>query len=296
MRVVVTGSGGMVGRAVRRHCEAIGDLVFAFDHQSLDISDSDQVMRKIQASEPEAVINCAAWTDVDGCEGDHGRAFAANADGPENLAKASQASNAQLVTISTDYVFDGTKAKGFYTQEDSPNPQSVYGKAKLQGERRATAAHPAGTVVVRTGFIFGVGGTNFLSTVVARARRGEKLKAIGDSWGTPTYARDLAVRLRELAAAGHAGIFHVANAGDGVSYVEFAEAAVAAGGIIGASIEGIEMNSLERPAARPRNSRLKCLASDQLGLAPLPFWKDSLRDFVSLESAAVAGPSATAQL
>lgn len=285
----------MVGRAVRTHCEARADFVMAFDHQSLDISDSDLVMQTVLAHKPEAVINCAAWTDVDGCELDPERADAANGAGPENLARASEAVNATLVTISTDYVFDGMK-EGFYTQEDTPNPRSVYGKSKLDGELRAQAAHPGSTVVVRTGFIFGIGGTNFLSTVIERARRGEKLKAISDSWGTPTYALDLAVRLRELAMLKHAGVFHVANDGDGVTYVEFAEAAIAAGGVVGARVERISMDTLNRPAPRPRNSRLKCLASSQLGLATLPFWEDSLRDFVSFADASSTAPELIARV
>ncbi len=281
MRVLVTGASGMVGRAVVKHCSSIGDEVVANDHGTLDIGDPDLVMQTIQVDKPEAVINCAAWTDVDGCELDHGHAYAANAAGPENLAKASSVIGATLVTISTDYVFDGKKT-GFYTQHDEPHPVSVYGVSKLEGEQRAQRVYPGGTIVVRTGFVFGVGGSNFLSTIVERARRGEKLKAISDSYGTPTYARDLAVRLRELARLNHAGIFHVANAGDGVSYEEFARAALDAGGIATASLESVAMDSLHRPALRPRNSRLKCLRSVEIGLPPLPFWKDSLKDFVAL--------------
>ena len=285
----------MVGRAVRRRCESFGDLVAAFDHKSLDISDAEAVARVLNEIRPDAVINCAAWTDVDGCELDRDRAFAANSSGPENLAKASAAVNSAVVTISTDYVFDGTKP-GFYTQADAPHPESVYGDSKLQGELLARAAHPNGTVVVRTGFIFGVGGTNFLSTVVERARRGDKLKAISDSFGTPTYAWDLALRLRELALLKHPGIFHVVNAGDGVSYQEFAQAALELGGIENALVEGIETDSLARPAKRPRNSRLRCLRSVELGLSPLPFWKDSLGDFVSSKSAAAPSPGATGKV
>ena len=295
MRVMVAGAGGMVGRAVRKHCESSGDLVMAFDHQSLDISDSDLVMQTVLAHKPDAVVNCAAWTDVDGCERDQERAYAANSEGPENLARASEAVDATLVTISTDYVFDGTK-EGFYTQEDTPNPISVYGKSKLDGELRAQAAHPSATIVVRSGFIFGVGGTNFLSTVVERARRGEKLKAISDSWGTPTYARDLAVRLRELAALKRSAVFHVTNTGDGVSYVGFAEVAIAAAGMVGPNIESISMDSLSRPAPRPRNSRLMCLEFSKWGLAPLPFWQDSLRDFVSFEMAPAGQPELRAKV
>ena len=268
----------MVGRAVHEHCKSIGDEVLAYAHRTLDISDTALVLRALVKEKPDVVINCAAWTDVDGCEKDKERAFAANAHGPENLAMACKKVNATLVTISTDYVFDGTK-EGFYTQDDQPNPESIYGLSKLEGERCAQSAHPR-TVIVRTGFIFGTDGSNFLSTVVDRARRGEKIKAIADAYGTPTYARDLAVRLRELAQLNHPGVFHVANAGTGVSYEQFASEAVRIAGCVGVEVEGVQMDSLKRPAPRPRNSRLSCLYSDALGLPPLPDWREALREFV----------------
>jgi len=278
--VLVTGAGGMVGRAVCEYCRSEGDLVFAYDHQSLDIADGDRVRLTLQKDKPETVINCAAWTDVDGCELDEERAFAANGRGPENLAIASREIDARLVTISTDYVFDGEK-QGFYTQSDKPKPLSVYGASKLEGERLAQEAN-ARAIVVRTGFVFGHGGSNFLSTIIERAKRGEKLKAISDVYGTPAYAPDLARRLRELAQLDLPGIFHVVNSGDGVSYEEFARTALDLAGLASANLESVGMDSLRRPAPRPRNSRLKCLLSEALGLTPLPFWQDSLRDFVAL--------------
>ena len=272
----------MVGRAVSDYCRSVGDLVFSYDHRGLDISDPDRVNTTLKDNRPEVVINCAAWTDVDGCELDRERAFAVNATGPENLARVSSEIDAGLVTISTDYVFAGDK-DGFYTQRDQPGPESVYGLAKLEGERRAQLAH-ARTIVVRTGFVFGPGGSNFLSTIIERARRGEKLQAIRDAYGTPTYALDLASRLRELAQLDLPGTFHVVNAGPGVSYEEFARAALDLSGHASTNLESVEMDSLNRPAPRPRNSRLKCLLSDAIGLTPLPFWKDSLRSFAALDS------------
>lgn len=272
----------MVGRALSDYCRSLGDLVFSYDHQALDIADPNHVTRTLQLDKPEVVINCAAWTDVDGCELDPERAFAANARGPENLAQASKEVNAGLVTISTDYVFDGEK-EGFYTQRDQPNPRSAYGAAKLEGEHKTQLAY-ARTIVVRSGFIFGPGGSNFLSTIVERAGRGEKLKAIADAYGTPTYSRDLAVRLRELAQLDLPGTFHVVNAGEGVSYEVFARAALDLGGYSATHLESVATTSLNRPAPRPRNSRLRCLLSEAVGLTPLPFWKDSLKDFVALAS------------
>jgi dTDP-4-dehydrorhamnose reductase len=280
--VLVTGAGGMVGRAVCKYCQSEGDLVFAYDHQRLDIADSDRVTQTLELDQPEAVINCGAWTDVDGCELDKQRAFAANARGPKNLANASREINARLVTISTDYVFDGKK-EGFYTQRDQPNPTSVYGVSKLEGERLAQLAN-ARTIVVRTGFVFGPGGNNFLSTIIERAKRGEKLKAINDAYGTPTYGPDLARRLRELAQLDLPGTFHVVNSGEGVSYEEFARATLDLGGYAATNLATVAMASLQRPAPRPRNSRLKCLLSEALALPSLPFWKDSLSDFVAVDS------------
>ncbi|HLN97800.1 MAG TPA: dTDP-4-dehydrorhamnose reductase [Pyrinomonadaceae bacterium] len=277
----VTGAGGMVGRAVSEHCAAMGDVVSSFAHQELDISDRTSVMQTLEKDRPDFVINCAAWTDVDGCELDNERAFAVNASGPENLALAAREIGAGLITISTDYVFDGKK-DGFYTQRDQPSPESIYGLSKLAGERKAQAAH-ARTIIVRTGFVFGPRGTNFLSTIIARARRGERFKAIHDAYGTPSYAPDLARRLRELAQLDLPGIFHVVNAGPGVSYEEFARAALEYSGFPSLNLEIVAMDTLSRPAPRPRNSRLKCLLSEAIGLTELPFWKDSLKNFAALD-------------
>lgn len=269
----------MVGRALSHHCNVQGDTVFAYNHQTLDISNAGLVNATVVDRRPDVVINCAAWTDVDGCEVDHDRALAVNTEGPENLATACRNVGAGLLTISTDYVFDGTK-EGFYTQRDDPNPQSFYGVSKLEGERRAQLAF-ARTIVVRTGFIFGSGGKNFLSTVAERCRRGERLKAISDAWGTPTYAAHLAARLRELAELDLPGVFHVVNSGDGASYEEFTRAALEVAGCDQMNLETVSMRSLNRPAPRPSNSRLKCLLSEAVGLAPLPSWHEALSDFIT---------------
>jgi dTDP-4-dehydrorhamnose reductase len=271
----------MVGRTVTAYCKRQGDEVFAYERQALDISDRSVVGETLAKDQPETVINCAAWTDVDGCEHDRARALAANASGPENLAMGSRQVGAMLVTISTDYVFDGMH-DGFYTQQDDPNPLSIYGESKLEGERRAQVAS-ARTIVVRSGFIFGAGGRNFLSQLPDRARRGEKLKAIGDAWGTPTYSLHLAARLRVLAQLGLPGIYHVVNAGAGTSYVEFARAVVQELGSDQAALESISDSLLSRPAARPRNSRLRCLLAPAIGLEPLPDWRDAVREFVAAE-------------
>ncbi|MFN2405199.1 MAG: dTDP-4-dehydrorhamnose reductase [Pyrinomonadaceae bacterium] len=283
-KILITGAAGLVGRASVAHCLANGDEVVAcvrqsFDaRQALDIGDRAQVERVIERERPDAVINCAAWTDVDGCESDPEKAELANAIGPENLARACREVGAVFLTISTDYVFDGLK-DGFYTQRDEPRPLSVYGRFKLEGERRSQV-ECARTIVVRTGFIFGPGGRNFLSTVVDRVKHGEKLKAISDCWGTPTYGRDLAVRLRELVELDLPGVFHVVSSGEGASFETFTREALKLAGCEPGLVESVTMDELVRPAPRPRNSKLKCLLSDALGLRPLPPWQEGLACFL----------------
>jgi len=278
VKAMVTGAAGLVGRAVAQHCTRSGDQVIGLDHAALDISDARAVNATMDRERPDVLINCAAWTDVDGCELDPERAQLANARAPELLALACRRVGALLITISTDYVFDGEK-EGFYTQRDQPNPQSVYALSKLAGEQRSQNAW-ARTIVVRTGYIFGSGGTNFLSTMVERAHRGEHLKVINDSYGTPTYAPDLADRLRRLALLDLPGTYHVVNAGDGASFDDFARVAFEAAGLDTAPIETVSMTTLKRPAARPRNSRLRCLLSEAIGLPDLPSWKEAVRNFV----------------
>ena len=269
----------MVGRAMVEECLTSGDEVLACDHNTLDIADARAVETVITEQRPEVVVNCAAWTDVDGCESDQQRAYAVNAQAVANLAASSRHVGAVFVTISTDYVFDGLK-EGFYTQRDDPNPTSVYGAAKLEGERLAQAAS-ARTIIARTGWIFGMGGRNFLSTVIERARRGERLKAICDAYGTPTFADDLAKRLRELARLDMPGIYHIVNSGAGVSYEEFTRAALKAAHCGEVEIESVRLDALQRPAQRPRNSRLRCLLSEALGLPALPDWEDAVTIFAA---------------
>jgi dTDP-4-dehydrorhamnose reductase len=261
------------------HCSAGGDEVFGYDHRGLDIADAQAVESAIAARRPDAVINCAAWTDVDGCESNPAKAEQVNSLGPENLAHATQNAGALLITISTDYVFDGDKP-GFYTQRDQPRPISIYGRYKLEGERKAQEAH-ARSIIVRTGYIFGPGGKNFLSNVVTWAKDGKKLKAIRDYWGTPTYAVDLAVRLRELAALDLPGIYHVVSSGDGASFETFSVEAFRLAGLDTGMLEVVDGDTLGRPAPRPRNSRLKCLLSEAVGLSSLPHWQDGLARFIN---------------
>ena len=282
MRILITGAGGMLGRALDAHCRAAGDEVAAFDRATLDITRAGEVAAAFASARPRAVVNCAAWTDVDGCELNPERALSVNAVAVEILAAASRQVGASFVTVSTDYVFSGDK-EGFYTQRDDPEPRSAYGIAKLQGERRALVA-TARCSVARTSWVFGPGGKNFLARVIELARAGAPLKAIDDAFGTPTYAPHLAARLRELAERDLPGVYHVTNAGEGTSFYGFAREAVRLAGCDGARIEPVSQDSLRRPAPRPRNSRLRCLLSEATGLAPLPDWRAALAEFARRET------------
>lgn len=275
MKILITGAGGLVGGETVKYCSQIDDEVVALTRENLDIADREKVFAMLQTEIPDAVINCAAWTDVDGCETNHEKNYAANAYGVENLALGCRQSGAGLVTISTDYVFDGEKSD-FYTQRDDTNPQSVYGQAKLLGEHLALN-NLGRAIVVRSGWIFGAAGRNFLSKMPQLLLEGKAVKAIRDSHGTPTYAPHLARRLRELAEKDIPGIYHVTNAGDGTTYEGFARA------ISGADqnlIESVSFADLQRPAPRPQNSKLACLISGKLGFAPLPHWQEALNDYI----------------
>lgn len=274
MKILITGANGMVARAAVVHCLSIGDTVTALTRERMDITDRDAVLGMLADARPDAVLNCAAYTNVDGAESEAERSYAANASGVENLAIGCKAIDARFVTISTDYVFDGSNT-GFYTEDDEPNPQSVYAKSKLEGEQRSAAVNPA-SVIVRSGWIFGHGGTNFLSVMGDLLAARKTIKVIGDSYGTPTYAADLAKRLRELAEMNVAGLYHVTNAGDGISYLGFAEKVCEIGGFDRNLLEAVSFDDLKRPAPRPVSSKMSSIR----GLQSLPHWKKALTDFI----------------
>jgi dTDP-4-dehydrorhamnose reductase len=279
MKILVTGANGMVARAAIAHCQSVRDAVIALTHRELDISDREKVFKKFGENSPEIVFNCGAYTDVDGAETNEEEAYAANAAGPENLALAAKECGAVFVTISTDYVFGGQKG-GFYTEEDQPEPQSVYARSKYEGERRCAAANPD-SIVVRSGWIYGHHGSNFLSVVGDLLSKGGEVAAIDDCFGTPTFASDLAARMRELAATKAQGVFHAANFGAGVSYFEFAAAVAASLGIDPRVIKRVSHKDLKRPAPRPVNSRLRCLRSVTYGLPPMRDWMAALDEFLT---------------
>ena len=268
----------MVAKAAIAYCQSIGDEVVAKTRQELDISNKEDVFSLFEREKFDAVLNCAAYTNVDGAETNQIVCVMTNDAGVGNLAKSAKRINAAFVTISTDYVFDGTKGD-FYTQRDEPNPQGIYAKSKLMGENHARINY-ARSIIVRSGWIFGEGGTNFLSVMHKLLAEGKSIKAISDSYGTPTFAKDLAKRLRELAQLDLPGIYHVCNEGEGTTFAGFAEKVCELKGFDKNLIETVAMDSLSRPAPRPRDSRLKCLFSEKFGLSPLQNWEKALMEFL----------------
>ncbi len=268
----------MVARATAKYCQSIGDDVVALTRQELDITDEDRVLETFRREKFNAVINCAAFTDVDASQTNYEKCYQVNSFGVENLALAAKEIDCAFVTISSDYVFDGAK-NDFYTQRDTPNPQGVYGKAKLEGEIRARNAY-ARSIIVRSGWIYGHGGTNFLSVLPEFLADGKRIKAIYDSFGTPTFADDLARRLRQLAELDLPCTFHATNAGSGTSYAGFAEKVCEIKGFDVNLLERTSTDDLKRPAPRPRSSKLACLFSEKFGLEPLPHWELALREFL----------------
>lgn len=277
-RALITGAGGLLGRCMGQHLQASHWQVAARNHQQLDITDAEAVRRAFAEAPPGLVINCAATTDVDRCEREPDWAYAVNEQGARNLARACREFGAEFVHVSTDYVFDGSKA-GFYTQEDQPNPLSVYAQSKLAGEVAARQEF-AESYIVRSSWIFGVGGKNFGSRVFDYARSNGKLKGVVDQTSIATYAPDLAARIAEVVGIGRHGLYQITNTGM-MSWYDFARLAFEVAGLRDVELQPCTRADLNQLAQRPQNSAMRCLLSEELGLAPLRPWQEALADFVS---------------
>jgi len=273
LRILVTGAGGQVGSEVAAHlphCEVV-----ALDRAACDLSTRDSVEQAVFAAAPAAVVNCAAWTDVDGCEADPERAVLVNALGVRHLAAACARAGAHLVHVSTDYVFSGEK-DGPYDEWDEPAPRSVYGRSKLGGEREV-ARHAGSWAIARTSWVFGRRGRNFVDTIVARAREGAPLRVVDDQRGCPTYAPDLAGALARLAVERRPGLYHVTNQG-ACTWHDLAAAAVELAGLDPSTVGTTTTAELARPAPRPANSVLSGAAWAAAGLTPLRPWREALAE------------------
>ncbi|MEK6406413.1 MAG: dTDP-4-dehydrorhamnose reductase [Acidobacteriota bacterium] len=274
---MITGAGGLLGRSMQARLTESGWRVVALPRTDLDITKEEDVRRAVEAVRPQVLINCAATADVDRCEVEPDWAYAINERGPRFLARACREFGADIVHVSTDYVFDGSK-EGSYTQEDEPKPLSVYGMAKLAGEF-AVREEAERFYVVRTSWLFGAGGKNFGSRVVEYARKGARLKGVIDQTSIPTYAPDLAARIEEIIDLGAHGLYQVTSTGP-ATWFDFARVALDLAGLGEVEIEPVTRAALNQRAPRPHNSAMRCLVSEKLELEPLRHWRDALVEFV----------------
>ncbi|MFL6205842.1 MAG: dTDP-4-dehydrorhamnose reductase [Acidimicrobiales bacterium] len=271
MRVLITGAKGQLGTDLARTCQAAGDDVVAPGRDGLDLADRDSVLTAVTGARPDAIINAGAWTAVDACEADPDRAYRTNATGVRWVAEAARLTGSHLVHVSTDYVFDGTKPEPYHEWDD-PNPQCVYGRSKLGGEREVDPGH----TIVRTSWVAGAHGPNMVKTVLALLDQPE-LRFVDDQRGSPTFTADLAPALRRLAVARLPGTFHVTNQGD-TTWYGFVREILEAAGADPSKVHPIATADLDppRPAARPANSVLDNVALRHSGLPMLPHYRDAL--------------------
>jgi len=288
-RYLVTGATGMLGRDLV-HALA-GREVTALSRAELDVTDADAVSDAVAGH--DVVFNTAAYTDVDGAEGDESRAFAVNAVAVESLAEAAATHRAKFVTLSTDYVFDGMSTVPY--PEDHPrDPINAYGRSKAAGEERALAAHPGGTYVVRTAWLYGAGGRNFAATMLRLAADNATVSVVDDQFGQPTWTGDLAAQLVGLMDAGApAGIYHGTNSGQ-TSWFGFARAVFETAGLDPERVLPTNSTSFVRPAKRPAYSVLGHGSWTAAGLAPMRPWREALTAAVSSGVLAPAGATSQA--
>lgn len=286
MRYLITGANGMLGRDLQ---EALADRdVTALGRADLDVTDLDAV--RAAASGHDAVINAAAYTKVDDAEIHEDAAFAVNATGPRNLAIAARENGAKLVTISTDYVFDGFATTPY--AEDTPrDPINAYGRSKAAGEEAAITEHPDGTYVVRTAWLYGEHGPNFAATMVRLSASHETVSVVSDQLGQPTWTKDLAGRIIALLDdAAPAGIYHGTNAGV-TSWYGFTRAIFEELGLDPERVLETDSSTFARPAPRPAYSVLGHDGWARAGLAPLRDWREALHDAVRQGAVAPAAPA-----
>jgi dTDP-4-dehydrorhamnose reductase len=271
----------MLGLDVMRGGDRAGHELVGLSRAELDVTDAAAVDGALDRDTPDAVINCAAWTDVDGAETHREEAHAVNADGAGNLARAAAAAGVPLVHVSTDYVFDGqprlspSGAPRAYVESDPTGPRSVYGQSKLEGERQVLAASPQ-HAVVRSSWLFGIGGRNFAATMIGLAGEREAVQVVSDQVGCPTWTGHLAPALLGLLERKVAGVVHLAGTG-AISWNGFA-AEIFRQAELGCRVEPASTAQMARPAPRPAWSALE---SERADVLPLPPWQDGLAGYLA---------------
>ena len=276
MRALVTGTAGQLGTALR---QVLGPDGIGRGHE-LDIGNAAAVDEELQRTQPEIVLNAAAFTHVDRCEREPRLAHRENALAPEALATVCAERGVRLVHVSTDYVFSGEGERP-WREEDPPAPRSVYGRTKLEGEARVQAALPE-ALIVRTGWVYGRG-RNFVAAILAQAAEGGPLRVVDDQRGRPTRALDLAQGIVALVEGGAHGLYHLAGGGE-ASWWDLARAALDEAGYPDMAVARIGSHEIQTDAARPAWSVLDCGRAKGLGVE-LPDWREALRIHLSSDDA-----------
>ncbi len=272
-KILITGSNGMLGQALTGQLQEKGEDFTGLSHSDLDITDKKKVLEVFSSLKPSLVIHAAAWTDVDGCEREPKKAFLINEGGTENISMACMKNGANLVYISTDFVFDGKK-KEPYTEDDKPNPINVYGASKLAGEEKVRQSLKS-YYIIRSSWLFGQGRHNFVTRVLSWAKTQSPLKIVEDHVGTPTYTRDLARGIVQFIQDSSPGLYHIANSGHASRY-ELAKAILAYSGHEEVEVIPVRHKDFSEVAHRPVFS---ALGTSRVNLN-LPHWQEALKDYL----------------
>jgi len=276
-RWLVTGASGMLGQDLTALLRSSGADVTALDRRQLDITDSAGTAAAVASTGPDIVVNCAAWTAVDEAEAHEEEALAVNGHGAANLAAACASTGARLVLPSTDYVFSGTRATTPYAEDDPTGPRTAYGRTKLAGEQAVLRLLPDAGYVLRTAWLYGAHGPNFVRTMIRLEAARDTVAVVDDQHGQPTWTADVARQILLLADTGaKPGIYHATSTGQ-TTWLGLARAVFALLGADPGRVTPTSSAELARPAPRPAYSVLGHGASDRAGLPPLPRWHDSLK-------------------
>jgi dTDP-4-dehydrorhamnose reductase len=278
MKIAITGAGGMLGQDMVAAADAVHHEVAAYTRADLDVTDERAVLEAFERDLPALVINCAAYTDVDGAETDETNAFMINEDGARNVAAAAAAIGVRVIQISTDYVFDGKKREP-YVESDPVGANGVYGRSKLAGEFAVAEANPR-HLIVRTSWLYGLGGKNFVETMLGLAAERSELLVVNDQIGCPTYTRQLADAVIELADYERLGIMHICG-GESCSWYDFAREIFRQSQVEVMVLSGTT-EMLGRPAPRPVYS---AMISEREETPTLPRWDHGLHAYLVARSA-----------
>jgi dTDP-4-dehydrorhamnose reductase len=277
VRCLVTGARGLLGTELVGFLRGQNEEVVEWDLPDRDVTDIEKTINGIHGVGPDVVFHLAAWTDVDGCESDVGKATSVNFQGTWAVALGVQELERKLIYLSTDYVFDGRQDRP-YREDDATNPLSVYGRTKLMGEQAAIRTCKR-RFVVRTSWLYGKNGRNFVDVIRAKSQQSSRIEVVNDQHGSPTWARDLCRPLWELARSDHYGVYHLTNSGQG-SWYELARTVVE---LTGAKCEVVPIDTAKaaRPALRPAFSVLENRNFRRRFGKELRPWQEALASYLS---------------